>query len=462
MAFPIVAACDPYSEDRAPVTLARAAAELTGSPVIAVAVYPWPMMEGFSDPYTLGGESEQVVSSSLRRLREDFGVETRVVNDLSVPRRLHLLARELQASLIVVGSSGRERTGRVRTGSTAKRLLHGSPCAVALATRGYESTRMATIAVGFVDSPEGQEVLAVAHGLAVRSGARLRVIAVLHPSGRLDPTMADGLRPQCSELLERRHRRDVQAALARGVAALTPPVDVECHLHVGDPAEVLLRVSEHVDLLVCGSRGYGPLRSVLLGGVSRRLVDGARCPVLVLPRGVGSPLDDLIDGSAVATAPMTAVGEPAGAVDVALRDGSTVRVRPVVDGDFDQLRALLGPALATSRAGCASSPPASTSTRWRAGRRAGAQAAATAWSRRVGAPERIVGHAAYVATAPGKAEIAFEVSEERHGLGIGTILLAHLAAVAPGEGIAALRGHRPPIQSPDGAGVPRLRLPGRA
>ena len=78
---------------------------------------------------------------------------------------------------------------------------------------------MATIAVGFVDSPEGQEVLAVAHGLAVRSGARLRVIAVLHPSGRLDPTMADGLRPQCSELLERRHRRDVQAALALGVAA---------------------------------------------------------------------------------------------------------------------------------------------------------------------------------------------------------------------------------------------------
>ena len=54
-----------------------------------------------------------------------------------------------------------------------------------------------------------------------------------------------------------------------------------------------------------------------------------------------------------------------------------------------------------------------------------------------GAPERIVGHAAYVRTASGSrtAEIAFEVADDRHGQGIGTILLAHLAAVAPDDGI---------------------------
>ncbi len=42
--------------------------------------------------------------------------------------------------------------------------------------------------------------------------------------------------------------------------------------------------------MVCGSRGYGPVRAVVLGGVSRALVDGAPCPVLVLPRAApGSP-----------------------------------------------------------------------------------------------------------------------------------------------------------------------------
>jgi nucleotide-binding universal stress UspA family protein len=39
-----------------------------------------------------------------------------------------------------------------------------------------------------------------------------------------------------------------------------------------------------VDVLFCGSRGYGPTRRVLLGGVSTRLVRRARRPVVVVPR----------------------------------------------------------------------------------------------------------------------------------------------------------------------------------
>jgi nucleotide-binding universal stress UspA family protein len=49
---------------------------------------------------------------------------------------------------------------------------------------------------------------------------------------------------------------------------------------------------------VCGSRGYGPVRAVLLGSVSRRLAGEAHCPVLVLPRGVSAPLDALLTGDA--------------------------------------------------------------------------------------------------------------------------------------------------------------------
>ena len=42
------------------------------------------------------------------------------------------------------------------------------------------------------------------------------------------------------------------------------------------------------ELLILGSRGYGPLRSVLLGAVSSKLMRTAPCPVLVLPRGAGA------------------------------------------------------------------------------------------------------------------------------------------------------------------------------
>jgi nucleotide-binding universal stress UspA family protein len=81
------------------------------------------------------------------------------------------------------------------------------------------------------------------------------------------------------------------------LAALPEDVDVELECLVGDPARVLLGISADVDVIVCGSRGYGPVRSVLLGSVSRRLLDGARCAVIVVPRPVERPLEFLL-GSA--------------------------------------------------------------------------------------------------------------------------------------------------------------------
>lgn len=47
--------------------------------------------------------------------------------------------------------------------------------------------------------------------------------------------------------------------------------------------------ADDIDLLVAGSRGYGPVRGVLPGAVSRYLVDNAPCPVLVVPRSPGTP-----------------------------------------------------------------------------------------------------------------------------------------------------------------------------
>ncbi len=41
---------------------------------------------------------------------------------------------------------------------------------------------------------------------------------------------------------------------------------------------------EGVDLLVLGSRGYGPMARVLLGSVSRQIVQDAPCPVLAVSR----------------------------------------------------------------------------------------------------------------------------------------------------------------------------------
>ncbi len=61
-----------------------------------------------------------------------------------------------------------------------------------------------------------------------------------------------------------------------------------CSLLSGDVVDALAALDDRdLDLLVCGSRGYGPLRRVLLGGASSKLVRRAATPVMVVPRSAG-------------------------------------------------------------------------------------------------------------------------------------------------------------------------------
>jgi nucleotide-binding universal stress UspA family protein len=74
-------------------------------------------------------------------------------------------------------------------------------------------------------------------------------------------------------------------ALEFAGAGVPPELEPRTVLLEGPVVESLARLGpDDVDLLVCGSRGYGPARRVLLGGVSSRLIRRARLPVAVVPR----------------------------------------------------------------------------------------------------------------------------------------------------------------------------------
>jgi nucleotide-binding universal stress UspA family protein len=121
-------------------------------------------------------------------------------------------------------------------------------------------------------------------------GARLRVIEVLDVMLVGTPALMSGpgyvMQPDDLEERARKHVRDKVAALPGDIAA-------EPRVVMGSPEAELARQSEEADLFVVGSRGYGPQRAVLLGSVSGRLVRDAACPVIVVPRGNGAPLEEL-------------------------------------------------------------------------------------------------------------------------------------------------------------------------
>jgi nucleotide-binding universal stress UspA family protein len=55
-------------------------------------------------------------------------------------------------------------------------------------------------------------------------------------------------------------------------------------LHEGPEAESILKVAESckADLIVMGSRGFGAVKGLLVGSVSRKVIHYATCPVMVV------------------------------------------------------------------------------------------------------------------------------------------------------------------------------------
>ncbi|WP_210493184.1 universal stress protein [Patulibacter sp. SYSU D01012] len=190
---------------------------------------------------------------------------------------LHRLAEELDASALVVGVSA--RAARVRVGSATEQTLHGSPCAVGVAPPGLATAgwRPRTVAVACHGSDDAVRAVGLGAELAQAAGARLVLAGVAE-----QPVWWGGY-PDLAEV------RDVRELTARGLRAVRDRVPgaeaAELRVLDGDPASALTVLGDEVELLVLGSRGHGPVRRVLLGSVSSRLVRRPRCPLLVVPRG---------------------------------------------------------------------------------------------------------------------------------------------------------------------------------
>jgi len=125
------------------------------------------------------------------------------------------------------------------------------------------------------------------------------------------------------------------------------------------------------------------------------------------------------------------------ASDVALRDGSTVHVRRIRRSDQGELRAFFASLSIESLAYRFFSAGISEAT-------AARYAVDVDYHQRFGlvalhgTEPHIVGHAMYAATSSDSVEVAFVLSDEMQGRGLGTVLLAHIAQAAAARGFETL------------------------
>lgn len=281
---PVVVGYDGSDGARDALALAGVLASASARPVVLVDVYP-PDLPDWSEEADRREQRYARMHEVLASAPAAPALERHAVRGRSVAEGLKLYAEDADASAIVVGSPARAGLGHTTPGTVAQQLLHGSPCAVALAPRGFAErghSELKRILVGYVDSEEARSALRAAERLAHASGALVRVVAVAPQAhGRRDA-----------------EREALAANLDEAVGALVRTVAGEGVLVEGDPADALLAETDGTDLIVTGSRGYGPTRQVLLGSVTARLLSRADAPVLVMPRGAESELVSAVEPAA--------------------------------------------------------------------------------------------------------------------------------------------------------------------
>jgi nucleotide-binding universal stress UspA family protein len=285
MTAPIVIGLALRDDDDAPLALGVRVAQLTGAPLALVSAFmhepamarPVPELDA-----VLLDDTQALLEERADSLRDRFVVTTHARHGSAV-HELHQVCERLHAGLLVVGSEHRGRIGRVLAGSVTAGVLHGSGCPVAVAPRGYSGDgSFERIAVAFDGSDESRDALAVGAGLAQLAGAALHSYTVRQPVEQAPAFTMPGWSVPSS--YNERHRAHAEQVVAQARAALPEGTLEHAELLTGRPEDALVGASHDADLLVCGSRGFGALRSVMLGSVSRALVNDAACPVLVIPR----------------------------------------------------------------------------------------------------------------------------------------------------------------------------------
>ena len=297
----IIVGVDPHHEETGPIALGAALGRTAGVTLRIVAVYADP-----TGPFALAKDvrDEQAREHALGEVRaklDDVGASgseldgvpfrLEAIASSSPARVLHELAERQPDTLLVVGSTHRGALGRVLTGSTAEKVVHGSPVPVAVAPRGYRApqSRLSRIGVAYAGTDEGRQALQSAALVAERAGARLEAMTVVDPVVYPSVPPIEASAEQIGELKER-----AEADLRRRLHELRTAVDAEVTVFGHDGLAQLIDRTGELDLLVCGSRGYGPRAAVLLGGVTHELIQKAHCPLLVIPRGVEHALEPLL------------------------------------------------------------------------------------------------------------------------------------------------------------------------
>ena len=278
----------------APLHLAAGAARTLRTSLTVATIVPKPWT--YPSPARVDAEyaawADQLAADSAREAQRELEamaqpVEVRFHSHAhrSVSGGLIQVVDELDADLLVLGSSASGQLGQVVVGSTADRLLHSSPVPVAIAPRGYRSPRggkLTRITCGYPGTPESVDVVSRVAALAERLEVPLRVITFAVRGRTMYPPEV-GLHAEDSILAEWESQAGEMLARLRTDGVVGD--DVALQVVSGNGWDQALDDAEWQDgeILALGTSPRSDIAHVFLGTRGTKIMRVSPVPVLVLP-----------------------------------------------------------------------------------------------------------------------------------------------------------------------------------
>jgi len=206
---------------------------------------------------------------------ENVRVEYRLA-DGHAAKEILMVADDIQAGLIVMGTHGRSGLRRLLLGSVAEEVLRGAACPVLAVKRSPVAPKIQTILFPTDLSGPSESALGVAFSLARDYHARLIVLHVASFGQAVPYSELERMLKESSV-----YRRELEDELRH---CQKPQCSAEFRVEEGDPADQIIRIAQEVgcDLIVMGSHGRTGLSRLLMGSVVEKTLRAASCSVLLV------------------------------------------------------------------------------------------------------------------------------------------------------------------------------------
>jgi nucleotide-binding universal stress UspA family protein len=283
----VVLATDGTSGTGAPVAIAQLLAARLELPLEIVSVLEPAPAFGSSPDIVIGANPtvdemrRETFEAHVRAYIARFAVEATPANVHvrfgDVTTEIARFAREMSATIVVMGAAPHDRFGHVVSGHRAGQLLVAAPCPILSVPPTMTALpRCILAAVDFGPS----STRAVQAALLVASGGVIALTHVVPPPVR--PAALNIIAPEDLAV-------DVHALfddVIDEIGSYVPDgVNLETRMITGDTVDGILSTAAHVgaDLIVLGTHGRGMWSRVTLGSVAQRVLHRAPLPVMVAP-----------------------------------------------------------------------------------------------------------------------------------------------------------------------------------